>query len=144
MAVLSYNSAQKKSRDSKRKQDLAAIQKALELAKQDSAGQAYYPNCDATATFDGDWCLLQNDSTESTNPDLFPAYIKSLPYDPTRGTSSWLYTGYDYYPSNCSANGCTRYQLKACAENYKDPQAVVTVCGGGGEPPYAFIVSGGY
>src|SRR3989344_7345874 len=100
MAVLSYNSAQRKSRDSKRKQDLAAIQRAVELANKDTIFQAYYPMCaDGSGS-----CDPKIDGT-GTSPDLAPAYIKSVPADPTTGTSTA--TGYTYAPTGCSASGCT-------------------------------------
>src|SRR3990167_7760520 len=72
--VASFNSAQQKGRDSKRKSDLDAVKTALELAKSDSTGGGYYPACDVNATVDGttNSCNVNGQNT-NTNPDLAPA-----------------------------------------------------------------------
>src|SRR3990167_4751352 len=41
--IASFSSAQGRGRDSRRKADLDAVKKALELAKADCTGGAYYP-----------------------------------------------------------------------------------------------------
>lgn len=111
----SYGSAQAKSRDSRRKTDLDAVKKALELAKQDSTGQYYYPNCNPAAAN----CSLAAGS--ATSPDLTAGttpYIKTLPKDPKTNA------GYKYIPTGCGTNGCTSYSLIACLENGADPQGI--------------------
>lgn len=113
LTLVSYNGTQERSRDSRRKTDLDALKKTMELVKQDSPGQYYFPNCDTGAS-----CNLTN---TNTNPDLAPAtnpYIKTVPTDPKTAT------GYLYLPTGCVAGGCTDYTLIACLENGNDPQAV--------------------
>ena len=100
LTLVSYGSAQERARDSKRKQELDAIKKALELAKQDTAGSYYYP---------------------STLSALAPTYIKVVPTDPKTGAN---YT-YTPTPPDCSTN-CTSYTLIACLENSNDSQKDIT------------------
>ena len=98
-AIVSYGSAQERSRDSRRKTDLDAIKKALELYKQDTAGAYYYPQ------------LLTS---------LAPTYINVLPTDPKFATN------YIYAPLNAADAACTtdcvKYSLTACLENSADQQ----------------------
>lgn len=117
LATVSYSDSQKKSRDSRRKSDLTAIQKAFELMKQDTAGSYSYPYCDGAAI---STCLL---ISTNTTPDITSSYIKALPTDPKTST------GYTYTPllltggASCTTSGaCTAYTLIACLENTKDPQ----------------------
>jgi type II secretion system protein G len=122
ITMVSYGGTQERSRDSRRKTDLDAIKKALELAKQDTAGAYYYPNCDSGAS-----CALDD---TSTNPDLAPAtnpYIKKVPLDPKTGTG-YTYITFDADGTTaCSGtNGCITYKLKACLENKNDSQKDTT------------------
>ncbi len=123
LITYSFTDSQKKSRDSRRKSDLESIRKALELAKQDSAGNYSYPSC-RTA---GNSCELTADDTTSsangaTNPDLNGtnySYIKVVPQDPKANS------GYTYLPTPatpCTPGTCTSFTLVACLENTKDPQ----------------------
>ena len=91
-AIASFNSAQQKGRDAKRKADLDALQKALELYKGDTTGGANYP-------------LALTSLTAST-------YIKSIPTDPNPTTR-----GYSYL-----ATATIAYTMTACLENKNDPQ----------------------
>ena len=112
IALVSYGGAQERARDSKRKQELDSIKKALELAKQDTHGAYYYPKCDTDT-----WCLLTNDSTDY---NLAPDYIKAVPKDPK------FNDGYYYMPAiadgsgTCSGTDCGSYFLIACLENSND------------------------
>src|SRR3989344_5757528 len=112
LALTSYSGAQARSRDARRKQDLAAIKKALQLAKQDTPGAYYYPKCDT-----GSVCYLSDNSTDF---NLATTYIKKVPTDPKTGQ------GYRYEPLSgidCSMNGrCTNYNLRTCLENANDSQ----------------------
>jgi len=115
MALASYGGTQERARDSRRKQELDSIKKALELAKQDTPGAYYYPYCDSYAI---DQCDLTG---TSTTPDLTDSvgtpYMNSVPNDPKTGD------GYIYIPNPPSCSGtCTSYTLIACLENAKDPQ----------------------
>lgn len=124
-----YTDSQKKSRDTRRKSDIDAIKKAMELAKQDSPGAYSYPNCDSyTTTGSDNWCEL---TATNTNPDLVPSsgtpYIKAVPTDPKTGTTSPFNS--DYFlvmPTACTSNTCTTYTLVTCIENIKDPQKDAT------------------
>lgn len=133
LATVSFADSQQKSRDSRRKSDLETIKKAMELAKQDSAGAYSYPRCD---TYTSGRCPI-NDPTSgasdgSTNPDLIGTnytYIKAVPKDPKSDTD---YT-YTPTPADCGVGLCTAFTLVACLENKKDPQKDLThnttVCG---------------
>ena len=120
LALVSYGGAQERARDSRRKSDLDAIKKALELAKQDTPGAYYYPRCDPGL---GSYCLLDD---ESTDPNLSPTYIKTVPNDP-RSNFGYVYWAYQSDGSNCTSSTCTRYSLIACLENDKDTQRDITI-----------------
>ncbi|MBI3282558.1 prepilin-type N-terminal cleavage/methylation domain-containing protein [Candidatus Curtissbacteria bacterium] len=118
LTLVSYSGTQERARDSKRKQELDAIKKALELAKQDSTGQYYYPAC---TSYTAGACNLTTGT--ATIPDLTAGtspYIKTLPTDPKTTV------GYKYIPTpaNCASNLCTDYTLAACLENGNDLQGV--------------------
>lgn len=132
--TFSFTESQTKSRDSRRKADLESIKKALELAKQDSAGAYSYPRCDAYYTL-GAYSVCGIDNT-NTNPDMTPTYIKAIPLDPKNNnqivppTQSFVYIP---TPAGCTGTTlCTGYSLVACLENSKDPQrdttANTTIC----------------
>lgn len=95
IVTFSVSNAQAKSRDSRRKSDMSAIKKALELAKSDTTASSYYP---------------------SSLSDLAPNYIKVLPTDPRTGTN-YIYTP---QPGSCTT-ACTSYFLQTTMENIKDP-----------------------
>lgn len=109
----SYSNAQEKARDSKRKQELDNIKKALELAKQDTPGAYSYPSCSSNPS-----C-----GASTTAPQIAPTYISKVPTDPKTDID------YPYMPAT-SSNGvcdnatslCTKYLLIACLENGRDPQ----------------------
>ena len=107
--VASFTSAQKKSRDTRRKADLSALQKAMELARSDSSFGSYYPVCVPAAWF----CQL-SDGT-STSPNLVTnGYIKSIPTDPKSSSTAYIYITFP-----CTSN-CKSYTLSACLENIND------------------------
>ena len=118
--VASMSSAQKKGRDSRRKADLDAIEKALELAKSDSTGGAYYPGCTTASP-----CALP---AVALQPALATAYIKAVPPDPSTGGTCTLGLVY-CYNSYVSRGGATcttlycagAYDLTACLENGSEP-----------------------
>jgi len=118
ITMVSYGGTQERSRDSRRKTDLDAIKKTLELAKQDTAGAYYYPNCNSGAS-----CALDDDET---NPDLATTYIKAVPKDPKTGIG-YTYSTFNADATACSsATGCVTYKLKACLENKNDSQKDTT------------------
>ena len=105
--VASFTSAQAKARDGRRKSDMDAIKKALELSKGDSNGGAYYPGCTTTAP-----CNLPN---VALLPPIAGSYIKTVPSDPTYGTTA---SGYTYSPNGAVAsNTATSFNLTSCLEN---------------------------
>jgi len=106
-AIASFTSAQAKGRDSRRKSDLDAIMKALELMRGDSTGSKYYPRCDS-----GSFCDL---TSTSTNPDMANTYIKAVPTDPSTKLP------YQYVGLNCTGSGCTGWSTVICIENINDP-----------------------
>ncbi len=127
LGTFAYTDSQKKGRDSKRKTDLSTIQKALELAKQDSAGSYSYPGCRTPAVN----CTITtvDDNTSSTNGTLNPdligtnySYIKAIPVDPKTATAYTIIPT----PASCAAATCTGFSLVACLENLKDPQRDTT------------------
>lgn len=100
--VASFTTAQQKARDSKRKADLDAIKKALELAKSDTPGSRYYPTTPLTVA-----------------SMVTPGYIKNIPVDPQNG-GAYLYF---VSPLGCTGATCTAYRLEATLENTNDNQA---------------------
>ena len=119
IAIASYTSAQGKSRDGRRKGDMDAVKKALELAKSDTTG-GFFPGCPSNAPS----CQLSNAAT-TNNPSIETAgYIKKTPQDP-KNTGVYVYT---YIPTaaNCTgqtgATPCSSYTLVACLENGNDAQ----------------------
>ena len=99
IGTASFSKAQEKGRDTRRKTDLDAIKKALELFKLDTVGQYYYPEGPYAANI------------------LAPTYIKTMPYDPKTPTE------YYYWNNGCAANLCSgEYRLRAILENTNDPQ----------------------
>lgn len=91
LATYSYNNAQIRARDAKRKSDVKNIQKALQLYFEDNDG---YPTT--------------IDSTQ------IGTYINPIPSDPKTNST------YIYSPTGCTTN-CTSYTLTACLENPNDP-----------------------
>lgn len=103
-----------KSRDTKRKADIAQIQAAFELYRSD---QGSYPSNPIPA------CSSALSAGSTT-------YLKSMPCDPSTATQ------YTYTPSGSPA---TSYSLKACLENASDPQKDASnTCTGG---KYSYTVT---
>lgn len=96
-----YKSWQVKQRDSQRKTDIQALQKALETFRGKTKDQKYYPGnlTDATLVKTG--------------------VMEKLPKDP-KNEAPYTYK-YSGTPAGCSAN-CTGYTLFACLENAKDTE----------------------
>lgn len=126
-----------KARDSRRKEDLEAIGKALYIARTDSSSGTFFPDCSNGHGRNG--CTL--DTGTETSPYLTD-YLKTIPHDPKTNA------GYSYYPqpsgpsvcNDTSQNPCTAYQLVACLEYSKDPSAVAdsTECPNTG---YKYVVT---
>lgn len=102
--IASFGSAQQKARDSRRKADLDALKKALELYKGDTAGSKYY--------------LAQVSAGGAPPSGLAPTYIKAIPKDPKTGLDYFYWSG---NPQACTTN-CASYRLYAKLENQYDTQ----------------------
>src|SRR5438132_4930613 len=87
--VASFTTAQQKGRDARRKTDIDAMKKALELMKGDSSAGAY-PGC-----VSGTICIMSN---SATNPVMSNTYIRAVPTDPTGGGACTLGLVYCYNP----------------------------------------------
>lgn len=118
IVVASLGGTQARGRDARRKGDLDAIKKALELAKADTTGGSFYPGCNPPGT---------SCSPTSTTPVLNPTYIKVVPADPSSGNYIYAPT-----PGSCTSSSCTSYDLIACLENKKDPQGLPAPASGPG------------
>ena len=111
--VASFGGTQKKARDARRREDLDAIKKALELAKSDSIGSAWYAACNPV----GASC-----APSSTTPTLATAYIRAVPADPSGG--NYIYVP---LPASCTytvatnIGTCSSYDAIACIENDGTP-----------------------
>lgn len=96
LATFSYGNVQAKARDSRRKQEIADIKKALQLYYDDN--QTYPATANATT---------------------IGSYLSPIPVDPKQNTS-YIYS---YTSSTCPP---TCYTITACLENPNDPQKDVT------------------
>jgi len=103
LATFNFSQARVRARDVQRKNELKAIQNALELYKSDKMPQEY-PAGDLTAA-------------------LVTTYMPKLPVDPKVKVlaSSWDDYSYTFVDS-------LHYILTACLENSGDPDATTTVC----------------
>ena len=138
LATISYSDSQRKARDSKRKADLEAIRKALELAKQDSAGGYSYPLCRqwsqgnqyTASSLASNECYLDSAGSGTQGPLAFTTstYISKIPVDPKSPSAApYLYYAYLTYDKTGAAcgSGCTTatsYSLVTCLENKVDIQ----------------------
>ncbi len=102
-----YTNGLKSSRDGQRKNDLKAVQNALELAKQDTAGGTY-PVSFPVAMYPSNSAFTYL----ITNSLKVKSYIQKTPADPT---STGVYS-YRYI-----SDGNT-YTLESCLENSNDAQ----------------------
>lgn len=108
----SWQGAQAKARDNRRKSDLKAIQQALEGFYQTNG--KYPPTSNA-----GGWCTqISNTTYPEVKNALQPNYITAMPQDPT-GKDTTL----DYFYYKDSHN---RYRLYSTMENVKDPEYVAS------------------
>lgn len=112
VGLITYTSALKQGRDSKRQSDLNSIQLALEQYNND---QGYYPLLNTGACSNGTFkigCALK-DPTGSK-----PPYINIIPDDPL-STQHYCYTPTPTSPAcdNTADKFCTSYQLYAQLEN---------------------------
>jgi len=115
-AIASFTSAQAKGRDSRRKADLDAMKKALELYKTDTTGAKNYPSGSGSVVTRNTGC-----SPVATNVLECGNYIKQVPYDPKNNVAYTINLGNS--DGTPCAGGCDTYRLRATLENANDPQA---------------------
>lgn len=108
-----YDNAQKKARDSKRKNDLRDIQVALQLYYQDTG---YYPNSTTGSAF-----TKKSTDTGASGWDsvLSTSYIKQMPKDPKNTATTNRFYRYD------TPAGHLTFIISTNLENDSDPQRVV-------------------
>src|SRR3990172_9589302 len=101
-AIASFTSAQAKGRDSRRKADLDAVKKALELNKSDCIGGAWYP------ARDGIIAAVSYVDLQVLLPNSNLGYLKAPIFDP-KNTSPYWY-GYTTHISG------TNFLASVCPE----------------------------
>ena len=133
--IYSFTSAPKKARDAARKSDLAQVKRALETAKQDCQGSAWYPVM-AGANEIARYQALQNHLADA---DL--KYMSNVPNDPQNtnlygyntGTASTLVCLNTATPPTKNQDGASDYMLRALLERGSsdaDSTASFTKCAG--------------
>lgn len=129
--VATFGTAQQKARDSRRRTDLDALKKALELFKSDTPGASKYP------------------SAISPTALVTPKYIKQIPKDPSLSTvngGNYIYVPIQSSGSRCTGgesttavSDCEDYRLTACLENTNDANRDTTtnsICSAAGHASY--------
>src|SRR3989338_5141317 len=133
--IATFGTTQQKARDSRRKTDLDAFKKALQLFKSDTKGSSKYP------------------SVINDNALVTPKYIKEILQDPSLSTvngGNYIYNAFQGNgTSNCTpsadtttdaSNGnCETYKLTACLENTNDANKDATtdpICSAAGYASY--------
>ncbi len=122
IAVVSYSSAQKRSRDGKRKADLEAIRGALEMRRADCGT---YP---LTADFSSYWGTSWSETCGTTNY----TYMQKVPEDPKDPTYTYGYSsdGNTYTlcaylespgTSTCSGDCCSSCTGASCNYSVTQP-----------------------
>jgi len=135
LTLASYGNAQAKARDGIRKSDFAQMKRALELAKSDCSGNAWYP-------YVSDFAALQTYLGTPNN------YMTPVPNDPTNsGTHIYVFTpdtsagnftaGPTTPPCPGSTHGTANYTLSVQFDRTTDVQGSEswTRCGGGTATP---------
>ena len=128
--TVSYNNAQQKGRDGKRKSDLKSIQQALE--------QYFQANGKYPPIVPNDWigwCARISDGTYTQiRTALEPTYIQTVPKDPKFASVSGDYL---YYKTSNNT-----YQLASAIENSNDPdRSTFSFPGGCTSATYNFKVT---
>ena len=121
-ATASWTNAQQKSRDSKRKSDLKAIQQALELYLQDNGTYPGGPSGEIQCLdASGPTAIAWGGNFSCFNPSV--TYMNPLPKDPRGGTSGAIDHTYYYNPDPQLPSGAIlKYTLSAGLENSNDPE----------------------
>ena len=129
VVLMALNTARVKSRDVKRKADVAQIQKALELYYNDynqypASGGAISPNGGWSNSADTSWTTLEN---------LLKPYASRLPKDPqeNNNTAEWGASAY-HYSYYSLGYGCSQqwYMIVYQLETADGPDPTVRACDG--------------
>lgn len=130
LAVVQFGAARSKARDAKRKADVSAIQKALELYY--SANNQYPPSGGAIAPNNG-WTNSNDASWAGLTTNLTP-FLANLPKDPTNDGPGWAGDGTHFtYTFFSTGYGCTQqwYMIVYRLENMAGIVSPgVTACNG--------------
>ncbi|EKD91143.1 MAG: hypothetical protein ACD_30C00041G0003 [uncultured bacterium] len=127
IGFLSYSQSQIVARDSKRKQDLQEIAKALQLYygdfRQFPCTNSWQHSSSTAGTV---WITNDTAVCNNTAPSLSSSYISNLPNDPTSNTTgnptSENVMGYHYWSSACGGIPAGQYYVLATQlENRSDP-----------------------
>ncbi len=127
--LIALNDARAKARDTRRKADVAQLQKALELYYNDNnqypaSGGATSPNSGWSNSADSSW---------TTFATAMSQYMSNLPKDPSENNnpSQWAGSGY-HYSYYSGGYGCPRqwYMLVFRLEKADGPDPGVTACDG--------------
>ena len=110
LATFNFSQARVRARDIQRKNELKAIQNALELYKNDKMPQEYPATADFT-------------QSDTTNVLVTGGYMGKLPVDPKEKATDNSWMDYTY-----NRTDTLTYTLQACLENTSDPDATATAC----------------
>jgi prepilin-type N-terminal cleavage/methylation domain-containing protein len=117
IAFATFSRGSESSRDAKRKADIEALSKALELYRSGTQNSSFYPQC-AGGTPPATCFLVVADNT--TTPGLTPTFIKTIPEDPKRANPAYHRYVYAPTPSGCNQTTCTGFALRSCLESGQD------------------------
>ena len=87
VSVVAYMGIQVRARDTQRKQDVATIQRALELYYIDN-GRYPVSSCSSGCKINGSWSTTSDGSWANLAAQLVPKYISELPSDPRASTTT--------------------------------------------------------
>lgn len=145
LTLASYGGAQQKARDGVRKNDLAQVKRALELARSDCYNGSYYPY---KTTYTGAGSLSDFLRQSNTPTYAQTAYMNPVPVDPQNNvTYFYTYTSTNdqaisaLIPVPCPADvpggtanaGSLNYSMSATLERSTDTDGLASFnrCGGG-------------
>lgn len=121
LGTISYNTAQKSARDTKRKSDLRDVKLALQLYY-NSYNQ--YPPVSLGGNWNEVWNRMMYEGSTGSNGMITLGLMKNNPCDPKTGTSgascSFTTDGFYYAYTNFGDTNPQRYRLYAKMENSGD------------------------
>lgn len=148
ITIVAFNGVQARARDSARKNDIAAIKKALELYYIDNG--SYPPTtCASGCKINNYWSSTSDGSWSNLAASLVPKYISKLPSDPqaSSATNPAIAGGFNYdLYTTTATNGTTwcssaasgqLYLLAYRYENQPQEQIISGNCPGAQPTSYA-------